>query len=212
MAQRTRKQIEVEFPFYVYLKLFYEQERKKIVGNYKQLTKKFLSFNDPSEGTAYLRRPQFEALEMYVFLKEFCDNKHLHRIFEDWYNRRDKFENRPDTGVTAKGQFTLFNPLEFNQSEDKETFLAVFQQMREVEQSYPNYIFALTMGLGKTILMATSIFYEFLLANKYPKDERYCHNVLVFAPDKTVLQSLREIESFDKSLVIPPEYVIANLE
>ncbi len=32
-------------------------------------------------------------------------------------------------------------------------------------------------------------------------------NALVFAPDKTVLQSLREIQTFDKSKVIPPEYV-----
>jgi hypothetical protein len=46
-----------------------------------------------------------------------------------------------------------------------------------------------------------------LLANKYPKDEKYCHNALVFAPDKTVLQSLKEIETFDKSKVVPPEYV-----
>src|SRR5688500_1760731 len=99
MPPRTRKQVEVEFPFYVYLKLFYEQERKKIVSSYKQLTKKFLSFNNPDEGTAYLRKPQFEALEMYVFLKEFCDNKHLHSIFEDWFYKRDKFENRTETGM-----------------------------------------------------------------------------------------------------------------
>ena len=63
------------------------------------------------------------------------------------------------------------------------------------------------MGLGKTVLMATSIFYEFLLANKFPKSPLYCHNALVFAPDKTVLHSLREIETFDKSKVVPPEYV-----
>lgn len=62
------------------------------------------------------------------------------------------------------------------------------------------------MGLGKTILMGTCIFYEFLLAKKYPKDKRFCHNALVFAPDKTVLQSLREIMIFDKTKVVPPEY------
>ena len=44
------------------------------------------------------------------------------------------------------------------------------------------------------------------LANKYPKDKRFCHNALVFAPDKTVLQSLREIITFDKTKVVPPEY------
>ena len=74
-------------------------------------------------------------------------------------------------------------------------------------RNYPNYIFALPMGTGKTILMATCIFYEFLLANKFPKDQTYCHNALVFAPDKTVLQSLKEIQTFDMRKVVPPEYV-----
>ena len=63
------------------------------------------------------------------------------------------------------------------------------------------------MGLGKTILMGTCIFYEFLLANKYPKSKLYCHNALVLAPDKTVLHSLEEIKTFDKSRVIPPEHL-----
>ncbi|WP_294483098.1 hypothetical protein [uncultured Victivallis sp.] len=55
--------------------------------------------------------------------------------------------------------------------------------------------------------MGTCIFYEFLVANKFPKDPHFCHNALVFAPDKTVLQSLKEIQTFDKSKVVPPEYV-----
>ena len=100
----------------------------------------------------------------------------------------------------------MFGPSEF-QGEDKDMFKQVFKQIETFKQIYPNYIFALTMGLGKTVLMATSIFYEFLLANKFPKTKRYCHNALVFAPDKTVLQSLKEIETFDKSKVVPPEYV-----
>src|SRR5699024_1322539 len=39
-----------------------------------------------------------------------------------------------------------------------------------------------------------------------PKDKRFVHNALVFAPDKTVLESLREIVTFDKTKVVPPEY------
>ena len=69
--------------------------------------------------------------------------------------------------------------------------------MDKNDQIYPNYIYALTMGTGKTILMATCIFYEFLLANRFPKDPHYVHNALVFAPDKTVLQSLKEIKAAD---------------
>ena len=55
--------------------------------------------------------------------------------------------------------------------------------------------------------MATCILYEFLLANKFPEDPKYCHNALVFAPDRTVLQSLKEIQTFGMEHVAPPEYL-----
>lgn len=91
---------------------------------------------------------------------------------------------------------------------DTEQYKAVFNYIRSAGGlSYPNYIFALPMGTGKTILMATCIFYEFLLANKFPKNPKYCHNALVFAPDRTVLQSLKEVRTFDMGLVVPAEYV-----
>ncbi|MCG3167386.1 MAG: hypothetical protein POELPBGB_03176 [Bacteroidia bacterium] len=204
----AKKNQQIDFPFYTYLNLFLSQERKKIYSSYNQLTRKFLNFNNPENATAFLRRPQFEALEMYVFLKEFCNNKYLYEIFEDWFKKQNQFEGRQEAGIdAATGQGQLFSPLEANNQEDIKKFEEIFKQIKSFQQIYPNYIFALTMGLGKTVLMATSIFYEFLLANKYPKDERYCHNALVFAPDKTVLQSLKEIETFNKTKVVPPEYV-----
>ena len=205
-ASRAKKQ-QVDFPFYTYLNLFLSQEKKKVYGVYNQLTKKFLNFNNPENPTAFLRKPQYEALEMYVFLKEYCNNKYLFEIFEDWFRKQNQFEGRTAAGIDAKGRLSLFDPIEANKQEDIQFFNEIFAQIKSFQQIYPNYIFALTMGLGKTVLMATSIFYEFLLANKYPKDPKYCHNALVFAPDKTVLQSLKEIETFDKSKVVPPEYV-----
>ena len=52
----------------------------------------------------------------------------------------------------------------------RSSYKVVFNYIRKSGgRSYPNYIFALPMGTGKTILMATCIFYEFLLANKFPK-------------------------------------------
>jgi type III restriction enzyme len=205
-AVRVKKQ-QVDFPFYTYLNLFINQERKKIYLSYNGLTKKFLNFNNPENATAFLRKPQFEALEMYVFLKEFCNNSFLSQIFNDWYRAQGVFSARSFVGVNQRtGQTSIFGPGNLQES-DEQLFSEVYSQIEQFKQSYPNYIFALTMGLGKTVLMATSIFYEFLLANKFPKDERYCHNALVFAPDKTVLQALKEIETFDKSRVVPPEYV-----
>lgn len=202
-----KKQQNVDFPFYTYLTLFLKEERKKIYAQYTPLTRKFLNFNNPDNTDAFLRLPQFEALEMYVFLKEFCNNKYLFEIFHDWFKKENQFEGRPSVGIEAHGRMSMFDIIEENNEEDIKIFQEVFSQIKSFQQIYPNYIFALTMGLGKTVLMATSIFYEFLLANKFPKDDKYCHNALVFAPDKTVLQSLKEIQTFDKSKVVPPEYV-----
>jgi type III restriction enzyme len=207
MASTTKRSKEIDFPFYLYLRLFLEQEKKKVYSSFSPLTRKFLNFNNSENSKSYLRKPQFEALEMYVFLKEFCGNKFLYQIFEEWFYKTNQFLNRPEMGLSKIGQIEIFSPLEADKEEDKRTFQLVFEQIKSFKQIYPNYIFALTMGLGKTVLMATSIFYEFLLANKFPKDERYCHNALVFAPDKTVLHSLKEIQSFDKSKVVPPEYI-----
>ena len=190
-----------EFAFYQQLKFYYDSNRGKIRSRYNDLTKKFLAYNDKAENPkAFLRKPQFEALEMYVFIKEFMDNPQVYEMFDDWRNHKNKFSDASYYSVNKSGQVGLFD-------EGIEAVTdTLFKQMKKYKESYPNYIYALTMGLGKTILMATCIFYEFLLANKYPKDKRFCHNALVFAPDKTVLQSLREIITFDKSLVVPPEY------
>ncbi len=207
---KKRKQSKIEFPFYTYLKLFHDENIKKIYKAYSPLTRKFLNFNNSENANSWLRKPQFEALEIYVFLKEFLENRYLYEIFEDWYNKSNQFEGRQDIGVSQSkgtfGTFELFGPTEF-QNDDKIAFEEIFKQIEAFKQSYPNYIFALAMGIGKTVLMATTIFYEFLLANKYPKNTNYCHNALVFAPDKTVLMSLKEIETFDKAKVVPPEYI-----
>lgn len=189
-----------EFAFYEQLWFYYEANRGKIRSRYNDLTKKFLAYNDKKENPeAFLRQPQFEALEMYVFIKEFINNAHMYEMFDKWRKRQDYFSDASYYTIHKGGQGTLLD-LGDEQNE------IIFKQMKKYKESYPNYIYALTMGLGKTILMGTCIFYEFLLAKKYPKDKRFCHNALVFAPDKTVLESLREIMTFDKTKVVPPEY------
>ena len=199
MAKKQVETFSEQFAFYEQLWGFYEDARGKIRSRYKVLTKSFLDYNDRKERSeAYLRPPQFEALEMYVFIKEFMDNKQVIEIFEQWVNREGEFSER---SYYAKERLGLFD-----EQVEKQTDI-LFRQMEKYKTDYPNYIYALTMGLGKSKLMAACILYEFLLANKYPKDNRYCHNALVFAPDKTVLQTLAsEIIGFDKTTVLPPEY------
>ena len=200
MAKAKRSQsVDLDFAFFTQIWRFYSANRGQIRSYYKSLTKKILDFNDPSNGDAFLRQPQFEALEIYVFFKEFLGNAQVHEAFKDWAEGAGRFEGRTVSDRTGQ--------LDVLEEKAKEQYDGLYRQMRSNARAYSNYIFALTMGTGKTILMATCIFYEFILANKFPKDERFCHNALVFAPDKTVLQSLREIQTFDLKKVIPQEYV-----
>lgn len=200
MAKKNTTAFVEDFAFYEQLWFYYETNRGKIRSRYNDLTKKFLAYNDSNENPdAFLRQPQFEALEMYVFVKEFMNNAHMYQMFDEWSKRQNRFSDASYYTIHKGGQGMLLDLGE-------EQNATIFKQMKQFKENYPNYIYALTMGLGKTILMATCIFYEFLLAKKYPKDSRFCHNALVFAPDKTVLESLREIMTFDKTKVVPPEY------
>ena len=200
MAKKNTTAFVEDFAFYEQLWYYYETNRGKIRSRYNDLTKKFLAYNDSKENLdAFLRQPQFEALEMYVFVKEFMNNSHMYQMFDEWSKRKNRFSDASYYTIHKGGQSMLFD---LGQEQNE----LIFKQMKKFKENYPNYIYALTMGLGKTILMATCIFYEFLLAKKYPKDKRFCHNALVFAPDKTVLESLREIMTFDKTKVVPPEY------
>ena len=208
-----QKASSIDFPFYRIMWQFYCANKKEIKKSYTNLTKTILANAEPGKDnpTSFLRKPQYEAFEMYVFLKEYLGNPHLADLFDDWHKNKmiesatEKatipftFDNSP---IHAVGN-GLFGDMELT---NRDTLFAFFNQLKDLRQDYANYIFALTMGTGKTILMALCIFYEFLLAHKYPHDERFCHNALVLAPDTTVLQSLKEIQTFDKAKVFTEKY------
>lgn len=202
----AKKNKSIDYPFYEALLSFYKSSKKEIWKFYKPETRKILNYNDKEKREdAFLRKPQYEALEIYVMIKELLNNAQMFSIFADWYNKKRAFTNRVPFSTKQDGQLSIFDFMMDDIT--KESYEQLFDKLKAQGQSYPNYIYALTMGTGKTILMATCIFYEFILAHKYPDDLLYCHNALVFAPDKTVLQSLREIQTFDFKKVIPNDYV-----
>ena len=219
------KGTELDFPFYSIMWKFYSENKKEIKKSYTKLTRNILSNAEPNKDNpnSFLRKPQYEAFEMYVFLKEYFGNPKLADLFDCWRRNVDicrhselvsAFLNKGNQNqVHNEIPFTfentriygdgLFNELDFM---NRDTLAQFFEQLSDLKQDYANYIFALTMGTGKTILMALCIFYEFLLAHKYPHDERFCHNALVLAPDTTVLQSLKEIQTFDKTKLFTEKY------
>lgn len=201
----------IDFPFYRIMWQFYTGNKKEIKKSYTNLTRTILAKAEPDKENpdAFLRVPQYQAFEMYVFLKEYLGNPRLADLFGDWQQNRMVSSAGEDAAVPFTYDNShyygagLFDELDLT---NRQTLSAFFRQLSDLRQDYANYIFALTMGTGKTILMAMCIFYEFLLAHKYPKDGRFCHNALVLAPDTTVLQSLKEIQTFDKANVFSDKY------
>ena len=98
------------FSFHEQLWYYYTSNRGKIRSRYNDLTRKFLAYNDSEENPhAFLRRPQFEALEMYVFVKEFMGNPQVYQMFDDWRNKRGNFSDASYYSLSKSGQITIFD-------------------------------------------------------------------------------------------------------
>lgn len=133
----------IQTSFFKALHYFYTTNKKEIKRKYKDVTKKYLDYNDiDNNPEAFLRKPQFEALEMYVFLKEFLDNEAVSEIFQDWMEGKGKFSGDIKFSVNANHQINIF---EYSNKE----YEKVYEMLIQYKEVYSNYIFALTMGLRK---------------------------------------------------------------
>ena len=95
------KEVGMEFAFFEFLRSFYVENKGIIRNRYREITKKYLDYNDKEKNPdAFLRKPQFEALEMYVFVKEF---KGVRLILG--YNMRKKGEENVVTVGTTEHAF-----------------------------------------------------------------------------------------------------------
>jgi hypothetical protein len=93
----------LDFAFFHFLWQFYQANRGTIRSHYKELTRKFLDFNNPEKNPkAFLRQPQFEALETYIFLKEFLGNAKVEEIFQAVV-REEGAVCRPRARVVSSG-------------------------------------------------------------------------------------------------------------
>ena len=133
MAGKNTTTFTEDFAFYQQLWFFYDSNRGKIRSRYNDLTKKFLCYNDCKENPdAFLRQPQFEALEMYVFIKEFKENSHMYQIFDDWRKHENKFAESSYYSVSKDGQQSIFTT-DWNKQNE-----AIFKHMKKYKEDYPN--------------------------------------------------------------------------
>lgn len=155
---------------------------------------------------AFLHEPQVEALETYIFLKEVVGNKPTVEVFRSMFT--DELGFMRALGISDK------QALELTYDKNKQKKIQIILEVKFGKSDYANQVYALTMGSGKTILMAVMMLYDFVLSYYHKEDERFAKNALVFAPDTTIIESLKEIKTFDYTKVLPKEYqnIILNIK
>jgi hypothetical protein len=166
-----------------------------------------LAREDQTGSLRFLRRPQLRALETYWYLRLVEKTPHIF----DLYTRL--FPHPPDLmaalGLTSPALMRqILEPLGalWDRIKTDDTFVREhrLESLREtLTLDYPSYILALAMGAGKTILIGAVFATEFAMALEYP-DGPFVQNALVFAPGKTIIESLRELLSVPYDLILPP--------
>jgi hypothetical protein len=153
---------------------------------------------DESGSLKFLREPQFRALETYWFLRVKLDTPRFLDLYKHLYDKRSERFNA--LGVEIGQDYVDFDS-------DDEYLKHIAAQKGTLQESlnldYASYILALTMGAGKTVLIGTIIASEFALSLD-TGDDRFMKNALVFAPGKTIIESLKEISVIPYDKILPP--------
>jgi len=167
-----------------------------------------------------LREPQLKSIETYLWLKFVGENKALsdiirsgllsdankvleyeyHQVFSG--NFTTQFLNifAQDNGLKNFQKQLLNDPKGETHNWDE-----ILNELLH-DFNYPNFLFSLPMGAGKTYLMAAFIYLDLYFARLNPIDKRFAHNFVVFAPhaSKTaILPSLQTIKDFKPEWILP---------
>lgn len=175
-------------------------------GGYQGAEKETLNILTHTKRVAFLHPPQIEAFETYIYLKEIVGNKTSLEVFRSSFGNELEFLRA--LGISDK------EALELAYDKKKDEKIQAILEEKFGTADYANQVYALTMGSGKTILMAVMMIYDFVLSYYHKDDKRFAKNALVFAPDTTIIESLKEIKTFDYTKVLPKEYqdILLNIK
>ena len=161
------------------------------------------------EGSGFcLRRPQVRALETYWYLRLVENTPRIRDLYRRLFPKQSELlaalglaHDEVREYVLDYGLDALLERLE---TDDDLVRRLRLEALREsLTLGYPSYILALAMGAGKTILIGAIYATEFAMALEYP-DGPFVQNALVFAPGKTIIESLRELAAARYDRILPP--------
>ncbi len=164
------------------------------------------------EGDGFrLRAPQLRALETYWYLRLVEKTPHIFDLYQKYFSPQDdpdallKAFGIPDEAF-KKSKYNFQNLWDNVKTDDDFAREFRLEALREtLTLAYPSYILALAMGAGKTILIGAIFATEFAMAfdAKRP-DANFVQNALVFAPGKTIIESLRQLAETRYDRILPP--------
>ncbi|MBQ0063750.1 MAG: DEAD/DEAH box helicase family protein [Prevotella sp.] len=177
-----------------------------------------------------MRDAQIDAIKTYLYLKIECQNLPLAELFKQGrFNTLtlkdiDNIPLSTEARKVFKKSPTAVALYEFaSQKDENGDFIAedlrktVMAEPQNIDfdgifnrifysVNYPDYVFSLPMGTGKTFLMAAFIYLDLYFAQQEPDNTAFAHNFMVLVPSglkTSVIPSLRTIQDFDPSWVIP---------
>lgn len=166
--------------------------------------------DEESGNVRFLREPQLKALETYWYLRIVESTplvpalyRRLFPLPADLMSALGLSHQELTTKALNSGVDGLLDAV---RSDDDLVRAHKLEALREtLSLDYPSYILALAMGAGKTILIGAIVATEFAMAAEYPEGE-FVENALVFAPGKTIIESLRELLAAPYDSILPPRF------
>ena len=179
------------------------------------------------ERKGMMRDAQIEAIKTYLFLKIECGNKPLWRLFTEGDFLSLNLDNMSLTVKarhileTDKAAASLYEyacqPDEqgnvsapalkkyIEENPDTIDYVAIFKKLF-YDVTYPDYVFSLPMGAGKTYLMAAFIYLDLYFSINEPDNPSFAHNFMILAPSglkSSIIPSIKNIQDFDPTWILP---------
>lgn len=174
-----------------------------------------------------MRDAQIESIKTYLFLKIECQNRPLWELFA---SGKFNFTNVDDLEVNkATREILESNPAALalweyasisdengnvnspkilaaiKKSPDSIDYVSVIKDLFS-NVSYPDYLFSIPMGAGKTYLMAALIYLNLYFAISESDNPIFAHNFILFVPSglkSSIVPSLRDIQNFNPLWIMP---------
>ena len=174
------------------------------------------------EGKGKMRDAQIDAIKTYLFLKIACENKPLAELLKSGCFNTLTDSDIDNLSMSAESR-QIFKSNPASSKDDKGNIIAkqlaasLLENPQEIDiddvidkifygVSYPDYVFSLPMGAGKTYLMAAFIYLDLYFAQQEPDNKAFAHNFMVMVPSglkTSIIPSLRTIQDFNPSWIIP---------